>query len=187
MIDREIALQKYKEHKNSTYYRNDKDGNRILMKLSFEEWLDIWEKSGKWDLRGRGKGKYCMSRKNDIGHYEIGNVEIKLFTSNSSEGVRRVFTEEENKKKARPGELNGMFGKKHSDEAKQKIKEKNRLQDRSWMIGRKHSEETKQKQSLAAKNRIKQLCPYCNKEFSPINFVRWHGNNCKLFSLVDVE
>ena len=36
-----------------------------------------------------------------------------------------------------PGEYNGMYGKKHSEESKQKNRESN--------IGKKHSEESKQK------------------------------------------
>jgi len=43
------------------------------------------------------------------------------------------------------------------------------------------SNETKTLQSQKAKERaaIKYKCPYCQKEVSASNFVRWHGNNCK--------
>jgi len=53
--------------------------------LSFDEWNDIWQASGKWNERGRGKGKYCMSRVNDTGAYAVGNVFIQLTTQNSGD------------------------------------------------------------------------------------------------------
>lgn len=59
----------------------------ILFHLTFEEWCNIWEQSGHWDERGRGTGKYCMSRYGDIGAYEIGNVFIQLNKDNSSQAM----------------------------------------------------------------------------------------------------
>lgn len=51
----------------------------------------------------------------------------------------------------------------------------------TWNKGITHSLETKELQSRLAKNRPKQECPHCNKIVAgPSNFVRWHGNNCKL-------
>ena len=53
--------------------------------FTFEEWLHLWEKSGKLHLRGRTKGKYCMARKGDIGPYSIDNVEIIPFEQNNKD------------------------------------------------------------------------------------------------------
>lgn len=39
--------------------------------------------------------------------------------------------------------------------------------------------ETKEKQSNAAKNRKKLVCPHCKKEGHPGNMKRWHFDNCK--------
>lgn len=55
--------------------------------LSFAEWLSIWKASGKLQLRGRGKGRYVMSRICDDGPYAVGNVHIQLATENSREAV----------------------------------------------------------------------------------------------------
>lgn len=55
---------------------------------------------------------------------------------------------------ANSGENNGMFGRKHSDNAK-KI------------------------QSEKAKLRIKKQCLHCKKLIDPSNYSRWHGDNCK--------
>ena len=54
--------------------------------LSFEQWLSVWMASGKWDDRGCGVGKYCMSRRGDVGPYAIGNVFIQSSQQNSFDG-----------------------------------------------------------------------------------------------------
>jgi len=60
------------------------------MRLSFDEWLSIWEASGHLHERGLGVGKYVMSRTGDLGHYEIGNVCIKSHIDNIIEGNQAV-------------------------------------------------------------------------------------------------
>ena len=62
--------------------RIDAVGNPIEFRLTYNEWLGIWLKSGKLHLRGRYTGKYVMSRINDIGHYEPGNVDIVSWGDN---------------------------------------------------------------------------------------------------------
>lgn len=56
--------------------------------LSFEEWFDIWERSGKYKFRGRGQGKYCMSRIGDTGPYSKDNVFIQETVKNSGDKFR---------------------------------------------------------------------------------------------------
>jgi DNA-binding CsgD family transcriptional regulator/predicted HTH domain antitoxin len=58
----------------------------IDWKFTFPEWWSIWQASGKWSLRGRSG--YCMSRKNDAGAYEVGNVEIITTSQNSSDSYK---------------------------------------------------------------------------------------------------
>lgn len=60
----------------------------IEWRLSLRQWWDIWEASGVWHKRGRGAGKFCMSRVADSGAYEAGNVFIQECSSNSREGRR---------------------------------------------------------------------------------------------------
>ena len=55
----------------------------IEFNLTYEEWWDIWEKSGKWEERGVNKGQYAMSRYGDQGAYEIGNVFIQPIGENT--------------------------------------------------------------------------------------------------------
>jgi hypothetical protein len=54
----------------------DRNGTVVEMRLSFDEWLALWLLSGHLKDRGLGKDKYCMSRLDDLGHYEFGNVQI---------------------------------------------------------------------------------------------------------------
>lgn len=90
----------------------DRNKHKVEMKLTFEEWLSIWISSGKWYLRGKLKGQYCMCRINDIGHYEIGNVFIDLSSTNSRTAPTPIRTEESRDKvrqaligKSRPKEV----------------------------------------------------------------------------------
>jgi len=77
---RDIFRKLYTQHKSNAKQRG------IEMRLTFEEWKEIWVHSGKWDERGRGADKYCMCRIGDEGHYEAGNVFIALNKHNVSQG-----------------------------------------------------------------------------------------------------
>jgi hypothetical protein len=58
----------------------------IAFNFTLGDWWKVWADSGKWSLRGRGEGSYCMARNGDVGPYERGNVSIKTVQENSSEG-----------------------------------------------------------------------------------------------------
>lgn len=51
----------------------------------------VWVTSGRWTQRGRGKGRYVMSRLNDSGPYSSDNVRIILSTDNNSEFMQRAL------------------------------------------------------------------------------------------------
>lgn len=53
--------------------------------LTFEDWWKIWEESGKYHLRGKNVGQYCMARKNDQGAYIVGNIDIVEVHTNLGE------------------------------------------------------------------------------------------------------
>jgi hypothetical protein len=48
----------------------------VVWKLTYPEWLKVWEDSGKLSQRGRGKDQYGLSRVDMEKGFEIGNVEI---------------------------------------------------------------------------------------------------------------
>lgn len=56
----------------------------IAWKMTLPEWWKIWQDSGKWEQRGRGKGAYVMSRRDTAGIYEPANVSISTIEANTS-------------------------------------------------------------------------------------------------------
>lgn len=72
-----LTSRRYNQQRLVTRGRIDAAGNPIEFRLSFDEWFQIWTDSGFASQMGVGRGKYCMSRLNDIGHYEVGNVFIQ--------------------------------------------------------------------------------------------------------------
>jgi hypothetical protein len=63
----------------------------IEFHISFSDWVAVWQKSGHLHQRGRGHGKYVMSRFGDVGAYKLGNVFIQLADENCSEGNKRAW------------------------------------------------------------------------------------------------
>jgi hypothetical protein len=60
----------------------------VEWRLTFNEWWKIWQDSGHWPDRGKGKeGKYCMGRNGDKGAYEVGNVEIIKYSRNAFDSM----------------------------------------------------------------------------------------------------
>lgn len=58
----------------------------IQWDMTLAQWLAVWEASGHLHERGKGAGKYCMSRNGDAGPYRVDNVCIKTNKENLSEG-----------------------------------------------------------------------------------------------------
>ncbi len=84
MMDKfeKILLEKYKSKIHSTVGRVDKLGNAIEMRLTYEEFKILWAEFGR--LPGH---PYVISRKDDIGHYEINNVFIQHTRDNSTQAM----------------------------------------------------------------------------------------------------
>jgi hypothetical protein len=159
MIDIELAWKRYDEQRKAARGRNDVFGNPIEFRLTFAEWIMIWIESGKYHLRGVRRGEYCMSRINDIGHYEVGNVRIILNSENISAA-----------QKGRPSPKKGI---PRSKEICAKIAAGNKGQTRT--------PETKAKMSAAMKGipKTKIQCPHCGKWGGSSNMKRYHFDNCK--------
>lgn len=82
-------LQKARITHAYSQQRQSASNRGIDWNLDFASWFSIWKTSGKLHLRGKGKGKYVMSRIRDDGAYELGNVHIQLATENSREAVEK--------------------------------------------------------------------------------------------------
>lgn len=83
------TIEDLKDAKHRRDYMQQKwnaSRRKIEFNLTYSEWLEIWESSGKLDQRGKGVGTYCMSRFGDKGAYEVGNVYITTSEANIREG-----------------------------------------------------------------------------------------------------
>jgi len=86
------ARRKFIDHRHRAARRG------IEWHLTFEEWCEIWRKSGQWENRGVRRGQYVMARNWDAGPYAAWNVDIQLSAENVRTGMiwkrsRRVKTE----------------------------------------------------------------------------------------------
>ena len=139
---------RYIRHKRNTIHRVDILGNPIEMRLTFEQWWEIWEASGKYNLYGKGKGKYCMSRYNDIGHYEVGNVFIQLHSANAGQAHKGKVVSDKTRQKL----SNAHAGRKIPPELVAK-RTAAKIAKGTTGKGRPRTTESKQKQSEAMKGR----------------------------------
>jgi len=78
----------------------------------------------------------------------------------------------------RKGVGNSFYGKKHKPESKAKMG-KSFFGESNGFYGKQHSLEQRQKKRKEKLNATRQQCPYCSKVIDPMNYARWHGNNCK--------
>ena len=125
-------LGRYHQHKGKSLYRG------IEFLLTFEEWWNLWQASGKWEQRGRRKDQYVMARFGDQGAYELGNVKICLVAENVAESNRGMD---------HPAARRSAVMKSAWANATPK-------QRKYWAqvgVGRVHSAETRAKQSEAAR------------------------------------
>jgi hypothetical protein len=67
---RRQPIHLFQVHKSSAGRRG------VPFELTFEQWLKIWQDSGRFQERGNRKNQYVMARYGDIGPYAVGNVRI---------------------------------------------------------------------------------------------------------------
>jgi hypothetical protein len=196
MIDMKLAFERYKSQISTCSNKLDALGNPVKMHMTFAEWIMVWIESGQYHLYGRGKGKYCMGRYNDIGHYEVGNVKIIPFEENvraAQTGRPKTAETRAKLKVARTGKPGHNKGKPHSDEWSAKISASLKGKPKSpehtaknsssqkGKPGKPHTVYSKAKMSAWQKGvpKPKTQCAHCGMWVSLINMKRWHGDNCK--------
>ena len=112
-------FNRYQQHAKRIKGKVDRLGNPVEMRLSFEQWYKVWQDSGHWEKRGSRRGMYVMSRYDDLGSYEIGNVFIQLHSDNISDAHKgRVLS-----KSHRAKISTSHVGLKPSDETRRKLSE----------------------------------------------------------------
>jgi len=125
MAHTNLYIKAYTQHKSNAKTRG------IDFLFTFEQWRDWWIATGKWDQRGRGRGKYCMRRRGDIGPYSIDNV----FCGTNEDNVR-----------------DGNLGKAVSEKTRSLIAAANKGKPHPWSVGERnpmHRPEVKAKMSAA--------------------------------------
>ena len=100
----------------------------------------------------------------------LKRVAKEVGSRSKGENFKRLTGERFRNRTDTRGELNGMYGRKHSPEAIQKMKEA--LKTR---VIKKETIE-KRKATVYANRRT---CEHCGKICMLTNYKRWHGNNCK--------
>ena len=83
-----MSMKKRSDHKLRHQYACQKSKAKqrgIGFELTYDQWFDIWNKSGYLHLRGCAKGQYVMSRIKDEGPYAIGNIIIQSKYMNDTE------------------------------------------------------------------------------------------------------
>jgi hypothetical protein len=143
------ARKAYHTQKSHALNRKDRNGDPIEWLFTFDEWIDLWLKSGKWSQRGNRRGQYVMARIGDVGPYAPWNVEIKLHSENTIEGHK---------------------GKTISEEHRKKLREANKGRI-PWNKGRPSGRKGIPKPKMA--------CRHCGKLCSAGNLKKWHGDNCR--------
>jgi transposase len=84
LIGAGVRVTSHKAARAYVQHKRNSDARGIEFSLTFPQWWAVWQKSGKWDERGRAK--YVMARNGDIGAYSVGNVRICTSSENIKEG-----------------------------------------------------------------------------------------------------
>lgn len=79
------AAHGYEPFHAFTMQRKQSRARGIAWAMTFAEWWGLWQESGKWLKRGRGRNNYCMARWADDGPYDIKNAHICTCKQNGQE------------------------------------------------------------------------------------------------------
>jgi hypothetical protein len=72
------AQTRYRKSPKGRYVADKKNARsrNIDFALTFDEWWELWEKSGKWNLRGNRNGQFRLIRLDPRGSFCKNNVWI---------------------------------------------------------------------------------------------------------------
>lgn len=152
MLTTEQMRKAKKQYDNQSWKAVNTKG--IDWHFTFQDWLDKWLSSGKYELRGCRKGQYVMARFNDVGPYSYGNTKIITCSENAIEASmnEKSIRANVNRKLSNTGKIHPPV----TDDTKEKL--------RQVHLG------------------IKQMvveCPHCNRKGGASLMTRWHFDNCK--------
>lgn len=68
--------EEHKRYRTFIQQRNQAQYREEGWDISFEAWKQLWAESGQWDLRGRERGHYCMTRRDWSIPWTVSNAQI---------------------------------------------------------------------------------------------------------------
>lgn len=167
----------------SPYYIGKGKGNRAWV-----QHRDIKNKSGVWTPSDPNRivilernltnlGSLALERRYILwyGRRDINTGILHNRTDGGDGGINA--SPEVNLKKARPGKLNGMYGKNHTQEVKDA--QSKRAKGNKSKTGLVTPPSARKNMSESAKKKPRLVCIHCRGSFTTTNHTRWHGNNCK--------
>ncbi len=125
-----------------------------------QQWIEILDAQDRvtgYNITGGGGGGDTISN----------NPNKEAICKKISEANKGKKSGSKHHQYGKTGELNPFYGKKHSEETREKLSELGKLKvgDKNPMFGRKHK---------------RYECPHCGKLVSKHMMTRYHGDNCKL-------
>lgn len=175
------------------YHKGSQDDGYVSSSSSKLFWNDFEDDTKEWkrDIVFEGTKSESLKYEQEL----LKQIDLKSEEYyNNARGAEVIFTREVREKirQHHLGGSSGMKGKKHKEETKQKIREttKNVIHTSEWnkkvsdkLTGKKKSDEhiLEMKKGMKGKTKkvTKKTCEYCNKQFNPNMYYRWHNTNCK--------
>lgn len=124
------------------------------------------------------KAKRALRYKKNYEHSLSPELLLIMSSMSKNEKIAYRAKLDPERSKRMQGERNPMYGKRRTDEEKQKISEKTKGKNNPY-YGKRHSEEALEKMRTAHANRPRIICPHCSKTGIVSNMKRWHFDNCK--------
>lgn len=162
-----LHLMTYSGSKNSGRYAS----------YTFKYARELWNDANK---------KICNTSENKIRVSKIHSGKVcKESTKDKLRLVDREYlkTQEyrDNMSKCTSGELNGMYGKKHTNESKIKMSQNLDRDNLSKLAKQQWSDDEMRKKMIASMKvpKKKLECPHCAKVGGSSNMKRYHFNKCK--------
>jgi len=153
-----LKTKKQMQHAYRSQGYSAKERN-IEFNLTWQEWITWWIDTGHVAERGAHKDEYVMSRFNDTGPYELGN--IKCITQ--GENKRESCLNPAQMKRTAAGVRKAKLGKTYEE----------MYGDRAKSIALKISKSAK------GQIKIQASCIYCKKTGQKAGMTRFHFDNCR--------
>lgn len=147
------------------------------------EWANLRPEDGMegGSLPGKLRSEETKQRLSEIAKARTMSDFTKRKISESNTGIKRPRSSQhqENLTASLQGKCRAWNKGLKLDDEKYKVGGRKNKGNQPW-LGLNHTDDSKNLMSEKAKNRERVCCNHCNKTMDKSNYVRWHGDNCKL-------